>query len=464
MDKLFKLKPETYDGSQVELAHPFLTSISYHGGNRSINMPYADCTNSGGSTTSGCAANYPNNGGIFPEDLHVKSMNREFINLNSWIYTSSDGFNGLNYGYDMWAPLSGTSKDWIVVYMDAYDTVPELTSTKRPIFNANNEGVLDQWEYNRKSMVTWLYLSTKGFHLEIKDNVGQPVYGTTVTSNNRRLTYGDTNFIHRLGGRTVDPELMGYGTPELSYVGGTPVDTTGSFQVTIEKSGYETEVLLLTPEYFNGTFTQVTLTPEGGAVCPNNVREGAEVCDGTDLAGETCQSLGFDSGTLACIGDCSGFDTSACEQSTVQTFGVTNVGSSTSTSNNLRGMPFTMPEDGTIQSVTMYHTGGSGSMRLGVYSGEGSSATLLSQSAETPISGTTGWQEIALQTPLFVSGGQTVMLAWFYSNNPGIRYVTGSPGRWQRSLTWSGDGSMPDPFGSSSQSNYIYSIYATYNP
>jgi hypothetical protein len=37
------------------------------------------------------------------------------------------------------------------------------------------------------------------------------------------------------------------------------------------------------------------------------VREGSEVCDGTDLAGETCESQGLDGGTLACNATCDGF-------------------------------------------------------------------------------------------------------------------------------------------------------------
>jgi PGF-pre-PGF domain-containing protein len=46
-------------------------------------------------------------------------------------------------------------------------------------------------------------------------------------------------------------------------------------------------------------------------VCGNNIREGAEECDGTDIAGQTCQSKGFDSGTLKCS-QCV-FDVSGCK-------------------------------------------------------------------------------------------------------------------------------------------------------
>jgi uncharacterized repeat protein (TIGR02543 family) len=135
---------------------------------------------------------------------------------------------------------------------------------------------------------------------------------------------------------------------------------------------------------------------------------------------------------------------------------------STSTSGNRRAMPFTMPEDGTISSVTMYHTGGSGNMILGVYTGAGTPQGRLGVTPTTAVSGSTGWQTINLTSNVFVSGGSTVWLAWVYQSNPGIRYQTGSPGRYQSSQTWSGG--MPDPFGSGSQTSYIYSIYANYTP
>jgi len=46
--------------------------------------------------------------------------------------------------------------------------------------------------------------------------------------------------------------------------------------------------------------------------CGNGVVEVAESCDGADLGGATCASLGFLSGTLACTAGC-GYDVSGCD-------------------------------------------------------------------------------------------------------------------------------------------------------
>ena len=51
------------------------------------------------------------------------------------------------------------------------------------------------------------------------------------------------------------------------------------------------------------------------AVCNNYVREEIEQCDGSDLAGQTCQSRGFAGGTLKCNMGCT-FDTSGCTSTT----------------------------------------------------------------------------------------------------------------------------------------------------
>lgn len=53
--------------------------------------------------------------------------------------------------------------------------------------------------------------------------------------------------------------------------------------------------------------------------CGNNIREGAEECDGTDLAGQSCASKGFESGTLRC-NNCL-FDISNCKSKPVPVCG-----------------------------------------------------------------------------------------------------------------------------------------------
>src|SRR5262249_54948232 len=46
--------------------------------------------------------------------------------------------------------------------------------------------------------------------------------------------------------------------------------------------------------------------------CGDGVATGEEVCDGVDLRGQTCVSLGFTGGTLACLAACNGFDSTNC--------------------------------------------------------------------------------------------------------------------------------------------------------
>jgi len=49
-----------------------------------------------------------------------------------------------------------------------------------------------------------------------------------------------------------------------------------------------------------------------GPECGDNIKEGMEICDGSDLDNQTCITQGFDGGDLACLSDCSSFDTSTC--------------------------------------------------------------------------------------------------------------------------------------------------------
>ncbi|PKN44231.1 MAG: hypothetical protein CVU59_12180 [Deltaproteobacteria bacterium HGW-Deltaproteobacteria-17] len=49
----------------------------------------------------------------------------------------------------------------------------------------------------------------------------------------------------------------------------------------------------------------------GDPTCGDNIRQGTEMCDGEDLGGSSCGTMGFPFGTLRCAADCS-FDTSDC--------------------------------------------------------------------------------------------------------------------------------------------------------
>lgn len=47
------------------------------------------------------------------------------------------------------------------------------------------------------------------------------------------------------------------------------------------------------------------------AVCGDGLRERTEQCDGADLGGHSCQTIGYSDGTLGCLPDCT-FDWSDC--------------------------------------------------------------------------------------------------------------------------------------------------------
>ncbi|MHC4560979.1 MAG: hypothetical protein ACYS80_27165, partial [Planctomycetota bacterium] len=142
--------------------------------------------------------------------------------------------------------------------------------------------------------------------------------------------------------------------------------------------------------------------------------------------------------------------------------GNTDVFPYVTTEANRRAVPYTMSEDGTIESISMYHEGGSGNVLLAVYEDDGSGypASLIAVTPSTPVNGSVGWQAIDLPVPVEVYSGETIWLAWVYENNPGIRYKSGTPGRAHSSQPWA-DG-MPATFGASTLADYIYSIFATY--
>ncbi|HEY0783859.1 MAG TPA: hypothetical protein VGE98_15485, partial [Thermoanaerobaculia bacterium] len=73
-------------------------------------------------------------------------------------------------------------------------------------------------------------------------------------------------------------------------------------------------------------------------VCGDNLRnQPFEVCDGTDLASQTCQSQGFASGHLACAADCRSFNVSGCTAAPTCGDGIGNQPSESCDLSDLRG-------------------------------------------------------------------------------------------------------------------------------
>ncbi|MDI6721100.1 MAG: hypothetical protein QMD85_01825 [Candidatus Aenigmarchaeota archaeon] len=92
----------------------------------------------------------------------------------------------------------------------------------------------------------------------------------------------------------------------LTYTINVPV-SSGTFNfasVWTYPGGFSSDTKILTV----ATAPPVQQPPS--PVCGNNARETGEECDGTDMAGQTCASKGFASGTLKCT-SCR-FDTGSC--------------------------------------------------------------------------------------------------------------------------------------------------------
>jgi cysteine-rich repeat protein len=114
--------------------------------------------------------------------------------------------------------------------------------------------------------------------------VGGCASGGAVTSGdcgNARLDPGEQCDGQNLGGFTCET------LPGLEFTGGQLLCTAGCSMDTSACTG-------------------------GSGLCGNGVIDATEICDGADLGGETCESQGMVAGTLACMADCRGFNMTGC--------------------------------------------------------------------------------------------------------------------------------------------------------
>lgn len=132
----------------------------------------------------------------------------------------------------------------------------------------------------------------------------------TLADSNGNPVGADFNVIGNFGGTFIEEAF------DLTDGGGVAfMQTTADPQKSVTVTFCVSDV--------DGTFADPSLTyaPEDNApgttcglppVCDDGEIESPEVCDGANLGGEDCVSLGFTGGTLACDSSCLAFDTSSC--------------------------------------------------------------------------------------------------------------------------------------------------------
>lgn len=122
--------------------------------------------------------------------------------------------------------------------------------------------------------------------------------------------------------------------------------------------------------------------------------------------------------------------------------------------------PFVVPADGTIESISIYHEGGSGMMLLGVYAGRSAPDVRVGITRATPVNAHAGWQTVALTEPVWAPGGASIWLAWVFEKTPKIRCRIATTGWFESKDGWTAG--LPGTFGSGSRPGRTCSIYATY--
>jgi parallel beta-helix repeat protein len=147
----------------------------------------------------------------------------------------------------------------------------------------------------------------------------------------------------------------------------------------------------------------------------------------------------------------------------IDTLGNTDLtGYVVNSTNTRRAIPVTATKDGSIVSITIYHSGHAASnILMAVYSDSSDLPNeLLGVTTATAVNTTEGWQEIVLNEPVSVTQGQKVWLAFVSSSIVEYRYKIGvTAGRVTSTYVYA-DG-MADPWGTATVSNNASLMYCT---
>ena len=112
-------------------------------------------------------------------------------------------------------------------------------------------------------------------------------------------------------GSDYDSKLSLYGDCDQGSELACNDDAGGTAQSVVVLDMSAGQTVLIVVDGFNGAIGNWILNISS-PVCGDDLAGNGETCDGVDLVGADCTTFGFDGGALACLDDCSDYDTSAC--------------------------------------------------------------------------------------------------------------------------------------------------------
>ena len=125
-------------------------------------------------------------------------------------------------------------------------------------------------------------------------------------------TVGDSPIFSQRKFPEIDAESLEPGEHSLAII---VSDDLGGEKLSLRVDGYFDEQKLAVGfdevTLSTGKMFEVYMILEEPSICGDGVIDEGEGCDGEDLEGETCQSLGFNGGSLSCRDNCM-FDVSSC--------------------------------------------------------------------------------------------------------------------------------------------------------
>lgn len=146
----------------------------------------------------------------------------------------------------------------------------------------------------------------------------QQVYAVTGNATFTQVATGTTRTLTGLPGRSLSSSGARSTSASLTsslITFASPPEELVRLTSRVEQIGFGLNRYIYEITNFTGDDLTYNWTPGpiecNTGFCGNDIVQSGEVCDGSDLAGMTCIDLGYDGGTLGCTTDCE-FDTSNC--------------------------------------------------------------------------------------------------------------------------------------------------------